>query len=32
MTGIDIYIDGGYMQSTIPYDPRPPRKNQKKKF
>ena len=26
MTGIDIYIDGGYMQSTIPYDPRPPRK------
>ena len=27
MTGIDIYIDGGYMQSTIPYDPRPPRKN-----
>ena len=27
MTGIDIYIDGGYMQSTIPYDPRPSRKN-----
>jgi NAD(P)-dependent dehydrogenase (short-subunit alcohol dehydrogenase family) len=26
MTGIDIYLDGGYMQSTIPYDPRPPRK------
>ena len=26
MTGIDIYIDGGYMQATIPYDPRPPRK------
>lgn len=26
ITGTDIYIDGGYMQSTIPYDPRPPRK------
>jgi len=26
MTGMDIYIDGGYMQSTIPYDPRPERK------
>lgn len=25
MTGSDIYIDGGYMQSTIPYDPRGPR-------
>jgi glucose 1-dehydrogenase/3-dehydrosphinganine reductase len=26
ITGTDIYIDGGYMHSTIPYDPRPPRK------
>jgi len=26
MHGADIYIDGGYMNSTIPYDPRPPRK------
>ena len=24
--GADIYIDGGYMNSTIQYDPRPPRK------
>ncbi len=26
MHGADLYIDGGYMNSTIPYDPRPPRK------
>ena len=26
MHGADVYIDGGYMNSTIPYDPRPPRK------
>lgn len=26
ITGVDLYIDGGYMQSTIPYDPRPNRK------
>jgi glucose 1-dehydrogenase len=24
--GADIYIDGAYMNHTIPYDPRPPRK------
>jgi NAD(P)-dependent dehydrogenase (short-subunit alcohol dehydrogenase family) len=24
--GADLYIDGGYMNSTIQYDPRPPRK------
>lgn len=29
ITGIDVYIDGGYMQSTIPYDPRPPRNDNK---
>ena len=26
ITGTEIYIDGGYMQSTIQYDPRPTRK------
>lgn len=25
--GTDLYIDGGYMNNTIQYDPRPPRKN-----
>ncbi|MCG8310108.1 MAG: glucose 1-dehydrogenase [Cytophagales bacterium] len=25
--GADLYIDGGYMNNTIQYDPRPPRKN-----
>ena len=24
--GADLYIDGAYMNNTIPYDPRPPRK------
>lgn len=24
-TGTEIYIDGGYKESTIPYDPRPPK-------
>lgn len=26
ITGADLYIDGSYMNSTIQYDPRPPRK------
>ena len=26
MNGTDIYIDGAYMNHTIQYDPRPPRK------
>jgi len=25
ITGTTIYTDGGYMQTTVPYDPRPPR-------
>ncbi len=25
--GTDLYIDGGYMNNTIQYDPRPPRKS-----
>ncbi len=25
--GADLYIDGGYMNNTIQYDPRPPRRN-----
>jgi NAD(P)-dependent dehydrogenase (short-subunit alcohol dehydrogenase family) len=25
-TGTEIYIDGGYKESTIPYDPRTPKK------
>ena len=28
ITGSDLYIDGSYMNSTIQYDPRPPRKPQ----
>ena len=27
INGADIYIDGAYMNHTIQYDPRPPRKN-----
>ncbi len=27
INGSDIYIDGAYMNNTIQYDPRPPRKN-----
>lgn len=27
INGADIYIDGAYMNNTIQYDPRPPRKN-----
>lgn len=27
INGADIYIDGAYMNSTIQYDPRPPRKS-----
>lgn len=27
INGADIYIDGAYMNHTIPYDPRPPRKD-----
>ncbi|RLD73198.1 MAG: hypothetical protein DRJ07_21130 [Bacteroidetes bacterium] len=26
INGADLYIDGAYMNHTIPYDPRPPRK------
>ena len=26
--GADLYIDGGYMNNTIQYDPRPPRKGE----
>lgn len=26
INGADVYIDGGYMNNTIQYDPRPPRK------
>ena len=29
--GADLYIDGGYMNNTIQYDPRPPRKNSNNK-
>ncbi len=29
INGTDIYIDGAYMNHTIQYDPRPPRKNNK---
>lgn len=28
INGADLYIDGAYMNHTIQYDPRPPRKNQ----
>ncbi len=27
INGADLYIDGSYMNNTIQYDPRPPRKN-----
>ena len=26
INGADLYIDGAYMNNTIQYDPRPPRK------
>ena len=29
INGADLYIDGAYMNHTIQYDPRPPRKNTK---
>ena len=31
INGADLYIDGAYMNSTIPYDPRPPRKSKNAK-
>ncbi|MCK5777119.1 MAG: SDR family oxidoreductase, partial [Bacteroidales bacterium] len=31
INGTDLYIDGAYMNHTIQYDPRPPRKRQTKK-
>jgi len=27
INGTEIYVDGSYMNSTIQYDPRPPRKS-----